>query len=121
MKKLLIFLVLVAAGYFAYDYFFTNNEIITVDGNFVKMKEGVNLDAPAIQPKTWGHVEGTVKNSSDKVVKDIVILYKVGGIDSKSVIRELQPGQEAKFRTNRVMLRVIDPSHYLENVTYVEL
>ena len=118
MKKLLVFVVLVVAGYFVYDNFIKEKEVVQISANYSKTREGVDLDAPAISPRDFAHYEGTIKNISDKVLNNIVITYLIDAQESKSEIGKLEPGKEIEFRTEPVMLRHMDPAHYLKSVTY---
>jgi hypothetical protein len=118
MKKLLVFVVLVIAGYLVYDNFIKEKEVVQINANYNKMREAADLDAPAISPRDFAHYEGTVKNISDKVLNNIVITYLIDAQESKSVINQLEPGKEVEFKTEAVMLRHMDPAHYLKSVTY---
>lgn len=118
MKKFLIFIALVVAGYFAYDNFLKEKEVLEVKGNLVKMKEGVNIDAPAIQPRTWGHIEGRVKNISESDVENIEIIYKINGKESIARLQRLSAGDEINFKTEKVMLNSYEASHFLEKINF---
>lgn len=118
MKKFLILVVLIVGGYLAYENFLKEKEVLEVKGNLVKMKEGVNIDAPAIQPRTWGHIEGTVKNISESDVNNIEIVYKINGKESVARIKSLAAGEEVKFKTDKILLNSYEASHYLEKVIF---
>ncbi len=118
MKKLFIFIVLFAAGYLVYDNFLKEKEILEVRGNLVKMKEGANIDAPSIQPRTWGHIEGRVKNLSDSEVHNIEIIYKINGRESSARVSKLAAGEEINFKTEKVMLNSYEASHFLEKLSF---
>lgn len=118
MKKFLILVVLIVGGYLAYENFLKEKEVPEVKGNLVKMKEGVNIDAPAIQPRTWGHIEGTVKNISESDVNNIEIVYKINGKESVARIKSLAAGEEVKFKTDKILLNSYEASHYLEKVIF---
>lgn len=118
MKKFLVFIIIAAGAYFAYDNFLKENELIEVKGNLVKIKEGANIDAPAIQPRTWGHIEGTAKNVSENVLNNIEIVYKINGRESVAKIRSLGAGEEIKFKTEKVMLNSYEATHFLEKVNF---
>lgn len=120
MKKFLIFVILVVAGYLVYNNLIKEKEVLEVRGSLVKIKEGVNIDAPAIQPRTWGHIEGKVKNISEDNLKNIEIIYKINGKESVAKLSELAPGEESNFKTERVMLTSYEASHFLEKVTYTK-
>lgn len=118
MKKFLIFLILIAAAYFVYDNFIKEKEVLEVKGNLVKMKEGVDIDAPAIQPRTWGHIEGKVKNVSENDLENIEIIYKINGKESVCRLKKLAAGEESNFKTEKVMLNSYEASHFLEKVIF---
>ena len=118
MKKFTIFLLLLIAGYFAYDTFLKEKEVVSIEANYVKNRESVDIDAPALQPKDFAHYEGTIKNIGDEILNNIVVTYLIDAVPSTVSISSLKPGEEINFSTNPVMLRNMDASHYLKDVTY---
>lgn len=118
MKKFLTLVVLIVAGYLVYDNFIKEKEFLEVKGNLVKMKEGVDIDAPAIQPRTWGHIEGKVKNICESDLENIEIIYKINGKESVVRLQKLSVGEESNFITEKVMLNSYEASHFLEKVTF---
>lgn len=120
MKKLLIFVILVIAGYLIYDNFIKKDEVLEIKGNLTKIHEGASADAPAIQPRTWAFIEGTAKNSSDKDVFNINIVYKINGKESSAKISKLSAGEETKFKTDQVMVGSYETSHHIEKITFDE-
>lgn len=120
MKKLFIFLVLIVAGYFAYDNFFAEKKLYEINDSYNKQRESVSIDAPSIQPRDFAHYSGTIKNVSDKTLSNVVINYLIDAQPSSAVIGNLEPGETKEFNSSVVMLRHIDPSHYLKEVTFDE-
>lgn len=120
MKKLFIFLATATAAYLIYDNFIKKTETILVEGELVRIKESASLDAPGITPRSFGYVEGTAKNMTDEVVTNIVINYMIDRQISSTTIAQLNPNEEVKFKTNQVMVRVMEPPFYLESVKYKE-
>jgi hypothetical protein len=118
MKKLLVFILLIAAGYFAYDNFIKEKEVVEINASYNKVRESVNIDAPALQARDFAHYAGTIKNISDESLNNIVVTYLIDAQPSKANIDKLEPGEEKNFTTNPVMLRNMDPSHYLKSVEY---
>lgn len=118
MKKFLIFIVLVVAGYFAYDIFLNEKDAFEINASYNKTREGANIDAPSIQPRDFASYTGTIKNITDKSLTNIVITYLIDAQPSTAKIDKLEPGEEKSFTTNAVMLRNMDPGHYLKEVTY---
>jgi hypothetical protein len=118
MKKFLVFVLLIVAGYFAYENFIKEKEVVEINASYNKIRESVSLDAPSIQPRDFSHYAGTVKNISDETLNNIVINYLIDAQPSIAKIDKLEPGEEKNFTTNPVMLRNMDPSHYLKSVEY---
>ena len=118
MKKFLVFVLLIVAGYFAYDNFIKEKEVVEINASYNKVREGVNIDAPAIPARDFSHYAGTIKNISDETLNNIVINYLIDAQPSTASIDKLEPGEEKNFTTNPVMLRNMDPAHYLKSVEY---
>jgi hypothetical protein len=118
MKKFLVFVLLIVAGYFAYDNFIKEKEVVEINASYNKIRESVSLDAPSIQARDFSHYAGTVKNISDETLNNIVINYLIDAQPSTAKIEKLDPGEEKNFTTNPVMLRNMDPGHYLKSVEY---
>ena len=77
MKKLVIFLALAVAGYLVYDNFVKEKEVIHVEGSLARVQQSASLEAPGVTARNYGHAEGTAKNMTDEVVKNIVINYMI--------------------------------------------
>ncbi len=120
MKKFLIFIVLIVAGYFAYDYLIKEKDAFEINASYNKNREGVNIDAPSIQPRDFASYSGTIKNLTDEPLHNIVITYLIDAQPSTATIDKLEPGEEKDFSTSNVMLRHMDAGHYLKEVTYDE-
>lgn len=120
MKKLFIFLILIVVGYLIYNNFVKKHEVIHVDGNLIRLQVSASLDAPVVSARNYGHAEGKAKNMTDKVIKNIVINYMIDRQLSSTTIPQLNPNEEVKFKTNQVMIRVIEPPFYLESVKFEE-
>lgn len=120
MKKLFIFLAAVVAAYLIYDNFIKKQEVIHVDGSLVRVQQSASLEAPGVTARKYGHAEGTVKNMTDIVVKNIVINYMIDRQSSSTTVPQLNPNGEVKFKTNQAMIRVMEPTFYLESVKFEE-
>jgi hypothetical protein len=120
MKKLFIFFAAVLAAYLIYYNFEKRHEVIHVEGELVRIKEAASLEAPGITPRSFSYAEGTAKNMTDEVAKNIVINYMIDRQISTTTIPQLNPNEELKFKTNQVMIRVMEPPFYLESVKYAE-
>lgn len=119
MKKFLIFVLLVAAGYFAYDNFIKEKQALEIKAEkSLSTGHSMDADAPAISPSRSGSVVGTVKNISDKVVTNIVLKYQMDSKPVEARIDRLEPGETKRFSTQSVSLRYADPSFFLEETLY---
>lgn len=119
MKKFLIFVLIVAAGYFGYDYFIKEKQVLEIKAEkSLSTAHSMDIDAPAISPSRSGAVAGTVKNISDKVVTNILLKYQMDSKPVEARIDKLEPGETKSFSTQSVGLRYADPSFFLEEVTY---
>ena len=116
MKKLLIFIVLVIAGYLVYTNFIREKEVVKINASYVKSREGADINAPTISPREYGHYEGTIKNISDNALTNLIVTYLIDGQESDYTINNLDPGQEVNFKTKTVMLHHTNPSHYLKSI-----
>lgn len=121
MKKFLVFLILVAAAYFAYEYLIKEKEVLEIKAEkSLSTAHSMDADAPAISPSRSGSVAGTVKNISDKAVTNILLKYKLDAKPVEARIDRLEPGETKNFQTQSVSLRYADPSFFLEEATYDE-
>lgn len=119
MKKFLIFILIAAAGYFAYEYFLKAKEVLEIKADkSLSTAHSMDADAPALSPSRTGAVAGTVKNISDKVVTNIVLKYKMDAKPVEARIDRLEPGETKNFSTQSVPLRYADPSFFLEEKTF---
>jgi hypothetical protein len=120
MKKLFIFLTVAVVAYLIYDNFVKKHEVIQVEGSLVRVQENASLEVTGVSLRNYGHAEGTAKNMTDKVIKNIIINYMIDRQISSTKISHLNPNAEVKFKSNPVMLRVLEPPFYLDNVKYDE-
>lgn len=120
MKKFIIFIALVVAGYFAYDNFIKEKVPYEIKDSYSKQREAVDIEAPSIQPRDIANYEGTIKNISDKALTNVVINYLIDAQPSSATIDKLEPGEEKSFKTNPVILRHMDAAHHLKEVTFDE-
>lgn len=118
MKKILIFIVLCVAGYFAYDTFLKEKDAVEINAAYNKTRDAVDIDAPAIQPRDFASYAGTIKNITDETLTNIVVTYLIDAQASTANLDKLEPGEEKYFITSAVMLRHMDAGHYLKEVTY---
>ena len=119
LKKLLVFVLLVVAGYFAYNYLIKEKTVLEITADkSISTQHSMDVDAPALAPSRYGSVQGTVKNVSDKTVTNIVLRYKLNAEPVEARINQLEPGETKNFSTQSVMLTHSEVTFFLEEMTY---
>ncbi|MCZ7613375.1 MAG: hypothetical protein M5T52_07530 [Ignavibacteriaceae bacterium] len=59
MKKLFIFILLVAGGFFAYKYFIEEKTVLEIHANkSISTEHSMDIDAPALSPSRFGYYSG---------------------------------------------------------------
>jgi hypothetical protein len=119
VKKLIIFILLVAGGYFAYEYLIKDKTVLEIKADkSITTQHSMDVDAPALAPSKFGSVQGTVKNVSDKTVTNIVLKYKLNTEPVEARIDQLEPGETKNFSTQSVRLRHVEVTFFLEEMSY---
>lgn len=119
MKKLLIFILIAAAGYFAYEFLLKEKSVLEINADkSITTSHSTDINAPAISPKKYGSVRGTVKNVSSGVVNNIILKYKLNTQPVEARINRLDPGEVKSFSTQSVMLRHSEVTFFLEGMSY---
>ena len=119
MKKLFVFVLLVAAGYFVYEYVIKEKVVLEITANkSISTQHSMDVDAPALAPKRYGSVQGTVKNVSDKTVTNIVMKYKLNAEPVEARIDQLEPGETKNFSTQSIMLAHSEVTFFFEAMSY---
>ena len=119
MKKLLVFILLAAGAYFAYDHFVKNKPVLEIKADkSVTTQNSMDPDAPAMTPARFGSVQGTATNVSDNLVKNIVLYYQLNGKPVNARIDQLAPGETKNFTTQTVRLTHVEVTFFLEDMKY---
>ncbi|MDX1372911.1 MAG: hypothetical protein R3321_10595 [Nitrososphaeraceae archaeon] len=119
MKKFLVFILLVAGGYFVYDNFVKEKEVLEIKATKnIATNYSSDINAPALAPKKYGSIKGTVKNVSDKTVSNIVLKYKLNAEPVEARIDRLAPGEVKNFSTKPLMLKHSQVTFFLEDKSY---
>jgi len=122
MKTFIILLVLAAAGYYGYSEYIDKSGTVEITGN-IQVSQQSNFDINASQLGEGLYMAticGTAKNTSNKPVKNVLIKYKVAGINTSAMIFDLGPQQQLDFTTKGVKTSGKHPSFFLENVQFEE-
>ena len=119
MKKILVFVLLVVVGYFIYNYLIKEKTVLEINADkSISTQQSMDVDAPALAPKRYGSVQGTVKNISDNAVTDIVLKYKLNAEPVEARIDKLEPGETKNFSTQSIMLAHSEVTFFLEEMSY---
>jgi hypothetical protein len=119
VKKLLIFIILAAGGYFAYKYLIEEKTVLEIKADkSISTEYSMDIDAPALAPSKFGSVQGTVKNISDKTITNIVLKYKLNAEPVEARIDRLEPGEVKNFSTQSVRLRHVEVTFFLDEMSY---
>ncbi len=118
MKKLIYFILFVAAAVFVYLKVKPEN-LIDIKDNIVTTKENnFDVDVPSATPMYKAQVTGTAKNTSDMILNNISIEYNVGGKIITANISQISPGEEAEFSTEKIIVRSYNPYYKMDKVNY---
>ena len=119
MKKVVVLLLMAAGAYIVYDRVINEKNALEINADKqITTNQSMDINAPAISPSHYGMVSGTVKNVSDNEVTNIILKYKLNGEPVEARIDQLEPGEEKKFSTKRIMLKHHEVTFYLEGTTY---
>jgi hypothetical protein len=119
VKKLIIFILLAAGAYFAYEYLLKDKTVLEIKADkSITTEHSMDIDAPALSPSKFASVQGTVKNVSDKVVTNIVLKYKLNAQPVEARIDQLEPGETKKFSTQNVRMTHVEVTFFLEEMSY---
>lgn len=113
-----IFILIGGTGYFAYEYLI-KERVLEINANkIISTAYSADIDAPSLYPAHSGSIQGTVKNISDKVVRNILLKYKLDGIPVEASIYSLEPGEQMEFSTPIVKVRSESPNYFMVKMTY---
>jgi hypothetical protein len=119
VKKLLVFILLAAGAYFAYQYLIKEKTVLEITaGKSISTEQSMDINAPAISPSKFASIQGTVKNVSDKIVRNIVLKYKLNAQPVEVHIDQLEPGETKNFSTERVRMTHVEVTFFLEDKSY---
>lgn len=119
MKKSLVFILLVVAGYFVYENVIKEKSVLEIKTDkSISTQHSMDPEAPALGPSRFGSVQGTVTNVSDKAVSNIVLYYKLNAQPVEARIDRLEPGETKNFSTRSVRLTHVEVTFFLVDKTY---
>jgi hypothetical protein len=119
VKKLAVLIVLIAGGYFAYQYLIKEKTVLEIKADkSITTEHSMDIDAPALSPTRFASIHGTVKNVSNKTVTNIVLKYKLNAQPVEARIDQLEPGETKNFSTKSVRMTHVEVTFFLEDKSY---
>jgi len=119
VKKLLVLIILIAGGYFAYQYLLKDKTVLEIKANkSISTEHSMDVEAPALSSARFGSVQGAVTNVSDETVTNIVLNYKLNAQPVEARIDQLEPGETKNFSTQSVRLSHQEVTFFLEDMSY---
>jgi len=120
-KKSLLIIAVIIWSLTACDSLKNEDVVIVNDRLESSVKSSMDLEAQSIsQPLKEAEVQGTVKNNSDRTLKNIVITYKIARGTVSAKISLLKPNQTSNFTTSKYKTKDATPKYELESITYSE-
>jgi hypothetical protein len=122
MKVFIVLLILGAASYYGYTEYYVKPGIVKVTGKIQVSQQGnFDINAPQLgEDLCLATITGTAKNTTNKPLKNVLIKYKVGGINTSAMIFDLGPQQQLSFTTLGINIKGKHPAFFLENVQFEE-
>ena len=118
MKALLIILLLVCCYYIAVKIF-SEHDLEVKENLIITESQNYDINLLYISPVSkYAFIEGTVRNLSDKSLKNISIIYLIGQDSVKAEIFSLIPGEYQKFKTNNCPIKSTSPGFSRLNISY---
>jgi hypothetical protein len=119
VKKLIILILLVAAGYFAYEYLIKEKTALEINADkSISTQYSMDADAPALAPAKFANIQGTVKNVSDKTVTNVLLKYKLNAQPVEARIDRLEPGETKNFSTQSLRMTHVEVTFFLDEMSY---
>ena len=119
MKKLFVFILLVAGSYLAYEYLIKEKTVLEINADKnITTQHSMDVDAPAIAPTRYAKIDGTAKNVSDNTLTNIVLKYRLNAKPVEARIDQLEPGETRNFSTQSIMLIHHEVTFFLEEMSY---
>lgn len=118
---MIIFIGAIAGGVY-YFFFAGAQDDVEVTGKIqVSQHQSYDINAPSISgPLYLAVVKGTVKNNTNRYLRNIFIKYSIAGQQVSATVFDLAPGQAADYNTRGVKTRALNPEYYFEGVQYDE-
>ena len=87
----------------------------------VSQQQSYDINAPAVSgPLYLAFVKGTVKNNTNKQLKNIFIKYSIAGQQTSATVFDHAPGQMIEYNTKGVKTKAMNPEYYFDGVQYDE-
>ncbi len=116
MKKLSLFLFLLAAAYIVYTVTGQKSPFDVRDRIIVSQASGFTNNAGNTPPLTYAHVEGVITNTAGENAAGILLVYTIGYDTVSANVGFLTAGDSSVFRTNTCRVGSRIPRYALQEV-----
>ena len=119
MKKILLIIIILGAGYFIYNKFYNYNPVEIKDNIVVSQQSSMEISSASVTPPTkFASIEGEIKNRGEKYLTNIIIIYTIGYDTLSAFINFLNAGNSIGFKTNNCRVRQTNPDYSLEKIKF---
>ena len=119
MKKLLLLVIILGAGYLVYNKFYNYNPVEIKDNIVLSQQTALDINSASVTPAPrFAFIEGEIRNRGEKDLTNVLIIYTIGYDTLSAYINLLESGNSRSFETNRCMVRVKSPKYYLVEIKY---
>ena len=121
MKKFLLIIIILGAGYFIYNKFYNFNPVEIKDNIVVSQVSSYDINSAGVtSPPKFASIEGKIKNTVEKTLTNIIIIYTVGLDTLSAFINFLDAGNTIGFITNNCRIRITSPKYSLDEIKFEE-
>ena len=115
MKKILLIIIILGAGYFIYNKFYNYNPVEIKDNIVVSQVSSYDINSAGVtSPPKFASIEGKIKNTGEKTLTNIIM-------DTLSAfINFLDAGNTIGFKTNNCRIRITSPKYSLDEIKFEE-
>jgi len=122
MKKLIILILIVAAGVIIYFQLKPEPSLIEVTEKIIVSQEGtLDINTASSTASYRASISGSAKNISNFLLTNISIEYNIAGNSVSAKIFSLSPGQQVNFSTEQTITKTNNPSYKLNDIKYEKM
>lgn len=119
MKRLLLGIIILAIGIYLYQMYY-NYKPVEVEGKLTVIQaSNIDIHSASLTPQPeFAFIQGSIKNTSENPLSDILIIYTVGYDSLLAYVNFLPPGVTTQFKTDRCRVQGKNIQFSLAKVKY---